>query len=250
MRFTKKQIEEQIAKKLSNVAKGVAVGLALSPMAYMGGNYAGHALRGAVDPIRSPTSSQASPAPIQKKTETKTETKTPQFKDLAHGMIRHFEAFREKAYPDKLTKSKIPTIGWGMTKHPDGRAVKLGDTVSREDADKHLESHTEGLRSHLESTIPHWSDMQPHQHAALSSFAHNLGKNFYTQSGSNFASIRKALKERDWDNVPTAMALYNKSGGRVQPGLVRRRQAEGAMWQGRVSGFNEKGEPVIQDENK
>lgn len=245
------ELEEQLGTKLKNIGKGFALGLALSPLAYTGGKHAGHTLRGMVDSPRSPTSSQVSPAPNVKSEPTvKKEDQKPTFKDLSHGMIKHFEGFREQAYADELTKDKIPTIGWGMTRHANGRKVKLGDKITREEADKHLEQHVEEMRAHLAENIPHWNEMQPHHHAALISFAHNFGKNFYGSTGSKFASIRKALQDKDWEGVPVAMAKYNKSNGKVEKGLVRRRTTEGAMWQGRVAGFNEKGEPVIQDENK
>ncbi|MCS5698124.1 hypothetical protein NZK32_03600 [Cyanobium sp. FGCU-52] len=41
-----------------------------------------------------------------------------------------------EAYPDPLSGGEPYTIGWGTTVYPDGRRVRLGDTITREDADK------------------------------------------------------------------------------------------------------------------
>jgi len=237
-----KQVEEAF---LSNKGKSFAKHLAIGAMAGaipLAATLAGHTQKEKPTTIGNRVVSQVSPAPKPQVQQPQAQPES-QYINLSHGLIKHFEGFRANAYSDKLTKSEVATIGWGMTKHPDGRPVKLGDTVTREEADKHLASHVEGMRSQLSKSIPNWDKMQPHQQAAVTSFAHNFGTGFYGKPG--FETISAKLSDSSkWNEVPSAMSLYNKSGGQVRSGLTRRRSAEGAMWQGKVSGFNQQGEPT------
>jgi lysozyme len=237
-----KQVEEAF---LSNKGKSFAKHLAIGAMAGaipLAATLAGHTQKEKPTTIGNRVVSQVSPAPKPQVQQPQAQPES-QHTDLSHGLIKHFEGFRTNAYSDKLTKSGVATIGWGMTKHPDGRPVKLGDTVTREEADKHLASHVEGMRSQLSKSIPNWDKMQSHQQAAVTSFAHNFGTGFYGKKG--FETISGKLSDSSkWHEVPSAMSLYNKSGGQVRSGLTRRRSAEGAMWQGKVSGFNQQGEPT------
>jgi GH24 family phage-related lysozyme (muramidase) len=76
--------------------------------------------------------------------------------------------------------------------------------------------------------IPFWAEMSDGQRGALLSFAYNLGAGFY--GGSNFNTISKRLKEKDWENVPDALFMYRNPGSHVEAGLARRRKAEGELW--------------------
>jgi GH24 family phage-related lysozyme (muramidase) len=61
----------------------------------------------------------------------------------------------------------------------------------------------------LSKKIPNWNKMNDNQQAALISFSYNAGQNFYKKEG--YETITKALsKESNWNNVPTALNLYNK----------------------------------------
>ncbi|NBV70201.1 MAG: hypothetical protein EBR69_05875, partial [Synechococcaceae bacterium WB4_2_0805] len=44
-------------------------------------------------------------------------------------LIREFEGFSDVAY---ICPAGVPTIGWGTTRWPDGAAVKIGDTITRD----------------------------------------------------------------------------------------------------------------------
>lgn len=70
--------------------------------------------------------------------------------------------------------------------------------------------------------------MSDGQRGALLSFAYNLGAGFY--GGSNFQTITRCLKEKDWNKVPEALLLYRNPGSNVEAGLLRRRKAEGELW--------------------
>jgi len=147
-------------------------------------------------------------------------------------IISEFEGVRTDAYWDPT--GKVWTIGKGSTTHPDGRPVKQGDRISKEQADKYMQHYVDTKVTPRLQKIPTWSKMNPNQQAALTSFAYNVGPGFYGREG--FETITKALKtEQGLANVPSALSLYNKSDGKALEGLKRRRKAEGALWNSPVN---------------
>ena len=76
--------------------------------------------------------------------------------------------------------------------------------------------------------IPYWSEMNENQQGAILSFAYNLGANFY--GSSNFNTITRVLKNKEWSKVPDALYLYHNPGTSVEVGLKRRRISEGKLW--------------------
>jgi lysozyme len=40
------------------------------------------------------------------------------------------------------------------------------------------------------------------------------------------------INEKDWDEVPNQIKRWNKAGGKVLEGLVRRREAEAKLFEG------------------
>ena len=105
----------------------------------------------------------------------------------------------------------------------------MGDRITRDEADSLLEDQlVSNYLSVLERTIPYWDDMNDNQRGALLSFSYNLGANFY--GSSNFNTITRILKNKEWYKVPDALYLYRNPGTRVEAGLARRRIAEGDLW--------------------
>lgn len=133
------------------------------------------------------------------------------------------------AYPDPHSGDEPHTIGWGTTVYPDGRKVRLGDAITREDADKFLVINVqERYWEKIGCTIPFWAEMNAPMRAALCSFSYNLGAGFYGSEGFN--TISACLKEKRWHEVPQALMLYVNPGSRVEAGLRRRRDAEAVLW--------------------
>jgi lysozyme len=143
-------------------------------------------------------------------------------------LIKKFEGCRLKSYPDPATGGKPYTIGWGSTKDTHGKPFGLGATITQEQADTLLEYTIEHEYLPALSKIPHWNEMNENQKGALLSFAYNLGANFY--GSSNFNTITKVLKNKEWSKVPDALYLYRNPGSNVEAGLARRRKAEGDLW--------------------
>jgi lysozyme len=127
-----------------------------------------------------------------------------------------------------LTGSLPITIGWGSTKDFNGQSFKLGRKITQEYADKLLLFDLEQRFLPSLQKIPYWNEMIDGQRGALLSFAYNLGAGFY--GGSNFNTITKCLKNKEWSKVPDVLYLYRNPGTNVEKGLARRRVAEGKLW--------------------
>lgn len=143
-------------------------------------------------------------------------------------LIKEFEGCHLFAYPDPLTGKEPITIGWGSTKDFNEDHFKLGRKITQEYADRLLIFDIEQRFIPSLQKIPYWSEMNDNQRGALLSFAYNLGAGFY--GGSNFNTITRVLKNKEWDKVPDALYLYRNPGTKVEAGLARRRKAEGNLW--------------------
>ena len=158
-------------------------------------------------------------------TNSKPKAKIPQ---QALDLIKEFEGFVAKAYYDPLTKSLPITIGYGSTRRRDGTRFMIGNTVTQSEAEDLLDYQLETEYIPTLSKIPYWNEMNDEMRSALISFAYNLGAGFY--GSSNFNTITKVLKNKEWGKVPDALYLYRNPGSNVEAGLARRRMAEGKLW--------------------
>ena len=143
-------------------------------------------------------------------------------------LIKEFEGCHLEAYPDPLSGGPPITIGWGSTRDKNGNPFKLGDKISQDEADSLLMDQCRKQFIPSLRKIPFWDEMSDGQRGALLSFAYNLGAGFY--GGSNFNTITKRLKNKEWDQVPEALFLYRNPGSHVEAGLAKRRKAEGELW--------------------
>lgn len=146
----------------------------------------------------------------------------------AIALIKEFEGFYSEAYRDPRTGNKPITIGYGSTRRADGAEWKLGDRITKLEAETLLVAQLQ--RDYLPSLtrIPCWQELNSNQQAALLSFAYNLGANFYDNSG--FDTISKCLRDRDFANIASVFSLYCNPGSNVEAGLRRRRKAEAKLF--------------------
>jgi GH24 family phage-related lysozyme (muramidase) len=153
-------------------------------------------------------------------------------------LIKEFEGCRLEAYRDAVG---VATIGYGCTFYPDGKKVKMGDTLANEEEASHLlENLIQEDFLPIVSKIPTWNRMNSNQKEAVLSFSYNLGARFYSNPG--FESITSLLEDsRQWSDeaeVKRVFGLYVKAGGRTLAGLVRRRNAEAELFCKPVPGEN------------
>ena len=143
-------------------------------------------------------------------------------------MIKEFEGCKLKAYPDPKTGGAPITIGWGTTRRPDGTTFMLGQIITQQQADEYLMYDIVNRFLPALRKIPYWSEMNDNKRGALLSFAYNLGAGFY--NSSNFNTISRHLREKNWGFIPKTLEMYRNPGSNVEAGLLRRRKAEGKLW--------------------
>lgn len=171
----------------------------------------------------------------------------PEALQRATDYIKSKESFIDTARPDEIATGKPLMIGYGTTRvYPDGTPIKPTDKITEPEAAQHLSRHISKMTPRMEK-IPGWDEMDAGKQAALMSFAYNTGGAFYGAKG--YETISGHLQRREWDKVPEAMKLYNKSGGKVRGGLVTRRAEEGQMWSGQGSQSTQAPAPTQASDN-
>ena len=133
-------------------------------------------------------------------------------------LVKQFEGCRLKAYPDPATNGDPWTIGYGST----GPHVHPGLTITQAEADALLAKDLARFEAGVEQVAPGATD---NQFAALVAFAFNLGLG--ALSGS---TLLKKHKAGDYAGAQAEFGKWVKAGGKVLPGLVKRRAAEAALY--------------------
>ncbi len=142
--------------------------------------------------------------------------------ETAAALCRPFEGLSLKPY---ICPAGYPTIGYGTVYKPDGSKVTMEHPpISKETAEAWLlhELRHNYLRGVLASS-PHLVGY-PLVLGAMTDFAYNLGVPRYRAS-----TLRKRVNQCDWVGARAELKKWTRGGGRVLPGLVRRREAEAKL---------------------
>jgi len=131
-------------------------------------------------------------------------------------LIKKFEGFESRAY---LCPAGVWTIGYGHTKD-----VKEGDEWSQAHAEHMLEIELEEFCEYVNKMVK--VPLEQYQFDALVAWVYNLGAGNFKES-----TLLRVLNQGDYDDVPHQIKRWNKAGGRVLQGLVRRREAEALLFQ-------------------
>lgn len=134
-------------------------------------------------------------------------------------LCKRFEGFRSKPY---LCPAGVATIGYGATAYLDGRPVTLSDApVTKEQAEELLEASIR--RIYLPGVLRLCPGLiaSPGALNATVDFAFNLGVGRLQTS-----TLRRKLNAQDWEGAAEQLRKWVRGGGRVLPGLVKRREAE------------------------
>jgi lysozyme len=143
--------------------------------------------------------------------------------EIAAEMCAAFEGLSLTAY---VCPAGYMTIGFGSTRYLDGRPVAQGDKITRADAEELLlrslaSVYLPAVQRHCAPALP--SDNRT---AALLDFAYNIGSGALQTS-----TLARKVRMQDWDGAAAEFPRWNKGGGRVLPGLVRRRAAERQLFE-------------------
>lgn len=130
-------------------------------------------------------------------------------------LIKKYEGFKPQSYQDSVG---VWTIGYGTTRI-NGQSVKAGMTITEDRALELVKQEVNKLWSQIESILTiHLNDNQMN---ALVDFAYNLGFNALKTS-----TLMKYVNESQFDKAADEFGRWVFAGGKVLPGLVKRREAE------------------------
>lgn len=118
----------------------------------------------------------------------------------------------------------VLTIGWGHTNHHLPKFDR-GTVWSQDQCDDALAGDMAIFEAHVNKLAK--VELKQHEFDALVSWAYNTG-------GPSTASLWTLLNSGNKAAIPANLAQWNKGGGRVLNGLVRRRKAEGLLFQGKI----------------
>ena len=135
-------------------------------------------------------------------------------------LIQEFEDLRLNAYDDGVG---IWTIGYGTIKYPNGVRVKKGDVCTKEQALEYFKHDLKEFEETVNNKVK--VPINQNQFDALVSLSYNIGSGAFSNS-----TLLKKLNNKDYKGAADQFLVWNKGGGRVLKGLVRRREAERALF--------------------
>ena len=138
-------------------------------------------------------------------------------------LIKQSEGLRLAPY---LCPAGVPTIGYGSTRHADGHPVKLSDPpITEDEADvlllMTLQPYADAVNRYVQVPI------NQNQFDALVDFTYNLGPQALRTS-----TLLKLLNAGNYAGAAAQFDVWVMAGKRRLTGLVERRAAERALFEG------------------
>jgi lysozyme len=138
-----------------------------------------------------------------------------------YALLKKFEGCVLKAYK---CPAGVWTIGFGNTFYEDGTKVKEGDVITQQRADELAKYIVEQFATSIRAMIK--QPLNENQFSACVSLAYNIGTGGFKKS-----SVLRKLNVNPTDpTIADSFRLWNKGGGVILKGLVRRREAEIALY--------------------
>ena len=130
-------------------------------------------------------------------------------------LLKYFEGCKLTAYQDSVG---VWTIGYGHTK-----GVYDGMTITQDQAEQMLLSELEEYEGYIKDmvTVP----LTQNQFDALVVWVYNLGPTNFRNS-----TLLKELNAGNYNAAGQEITRWNKAGGKVLAGLVKRREAEAQLF--------------------
>jgi GH24 family phage-related lysozyme (muramidase) len=125
--------------------------------------------------------------------------------------VKKFEGYYPKAYWDY----KQHSVGWGT------RARYPGERITKAEAERRLQSELGAARAIVDRHAPNAPEGIKN---ALTSLTFNAGSK-WTRSG-----LGRLVAKGDYQGALQRFLQYNRAGGKVNRGLVNRRNAEAKWW--------------------
>ena len=133
-------------------------------------------------------------------------------------LIKKFEGCELNAYK---CAAGVPTIGYGST-----HGIEMGMSISKSRAEELLLEDIAKFEEHVKNNVK--VPLNQNQFDSMVSWTFNLG-------GGNLKSstLLKVLNGSDYTDVPNQIKRWNKANGKVLEGLIRRREAEALLFEGK-----------------
>jgi len=148
--------------------------------------------------------------------------------DAGLRLLTRVEGFRSHVYDDG---AGFATIGYGHLIHrgrpgtnPDAEAP-FADGISENEGLSLLRKDIEVAESVIKRCVQ--VPLRQHQFDALVSFVFNVGEPAFTGS-----TLLRRLNKGEWAQVPGEFQRWTYAGGKVMPGLLKRRRLEADLFGG------------------
>ncbi len=135
-------------------------------------------------------------------------------------LIASLEDTKLKAYDDGVG---VWTIGIGTTVYPNGVKVKKGDSCTLDQAKSYFAHDLKRFEASVNNLVK--VPLSQNQFDALVSLVYNIGQTAFSKS-----TLLKKLNAKDYAGAADQFPQWNRGGGKVMKGLVRRRDAERALF--------------------
>lgn len=132
-------------------------------------------------------------------------------------LIAKFEGLKLEAYK---CPANIPTIGYGSTYYADGSRIKMGDKITKEQAEKLLSDTLIAYEKFVDANTR--DDISQGQFDALVDFAYNCGNGNLKSS----TLLKKVNANPNDATIKAEFSKWTKAAGKELKGLVNRRNAE------------------------
>ena len=134
-------------------------------------------------------------------------------------LIKNFEGLKLSSY---LCSANVWTIGYGTTRI-NGKAVTAGMTCTEQQAEEYLKNDLQVFAKAINRLVK--VPLTDNQFSALLSFTYNLGVGALEKS-----TLLKKLNEGSYGAAQAEFLKWIRAGGKILPGLVRRRGEEAELF--------------------
>ena len=132
-------------------------------------------------------------------------------------LIKKFEGLELDSYQ---CSANVWTLGYGHT-----QGVAEGDSCSEEEAEIILVNDLKEFETYVNALVD--VELDQNQFDALVAWTFNLGP-----TNLRTSTLLKKLNAGEYNDVPSEIKRWNRAGGQVLDGLIRRREAEALLFAG------------------
>jgi lysozyme len=138
--------------------------------------------------------------------------------DIALPVSKRYESLRLKAY---LCPAKVWTVGYGAT----GAGIGPGTVWTEAQAEQNLRERFTKIGAQVDALVK--VPLTAKQRAALALLIDNIGIGAFGKS-----TLLRLLNAGNYKGAAAQFDRWNRGGGRVLPGLVKRRAEERRLFEG------------------